>query len=51
MKYYQKIYDTFPPDNIKSNALKYLFFKIKPGAYMLSYFQSEQEENDKSDEK
>lgn len=39
LKQQDKIIDSFPPDNIKTNAIKYLFFKIKPGAYILPYFQ------------
>ena len=36
---YKKVYDQFPAENIRTNAIKYLFFKIKPGSYMLPYFQ------------
>lgn len=50
-KEYEKIYDNFPPENIRNNAIKYLFFKIKPGAYMLPYFQNDEEANEKAEEK
>lgn len=40
-KDYEKIIDSFPSDNIRTNAIKYLYFKMKPGAYMLPYFQQE----------
>ncbi len=40
-KDYEKIIDSFPSDNIRTNAIKYLYFKMKPGAYMLPYFQQD----------
>ena len=33
--------DGFENENIKINAIKYLFFKQKPGGYILSMFQEE----------
>lgn len=41
-KEYEKIFDAFPAYNIRVNAIKYLFFKIKPAAYMLPFFQEEE---------
>lgn len=40
-KHYEKIYELFPSENIKINALKYLYFKIKPATYILPYLQEE----------
>ena len=40
--YYEKIYDQFPAENIRTNALKYLYFKIKPGGYILPYIQEDE---------
>lgn len=33
----EKMYDRFPAENIKCNALKYLYFKMKPGAYIMPF--------------
>jgi hypothetical protein len=41
VKDYERVIDSFPADNIRTNAIKYLYFKIKPGSYMLPYFQHE----------
>ena len=47
LKYYEKVYETFPGDNIRANAIKYLYFKLKPGGYMLPYLQEESKEESK----
>ena len=36
------MYDRFPPDNIKTNAIKYLFFKMKPGSYILPFINGDE---------
>lgn len=48
-KEYEKIFELFPVENIKLNALKYLHFKIKPATYILPYLQEEQAEAHKKD--
>lgn len=41
IQYYEKIYDSFNGENIKINAIKYLFFKTKPGPYILPMLQDD----------
>jgi len=41
-KIYDRIYELFPEENIKINAFKYLFFRIKPATYILPLLQEEQ---------
>lgn len=48
---YAKIVDEFPDTNIKTNAIKYLYYKAKPGIYMLPYFQEEEEQPERIEEK
>lgn len=42
MEEYERMFDNFPSENIRTNAIKYLFYKIKPGTYMLPYFQDDE---------
>ena len=41
VKYYEKVYEQFPGDNIRANAIKYLYFRVKPAGYLLPYLQEE----------
>jgi hypothetical protein len=45
----EKILDAFPGANIRANAIKYLFYKVKPGAYILPFLQ--EEDHEKPEEK
>ena len=51
MKSYEKIYDQFPSETIRCNALRYLYFKIKPGAYLLPYLQEGPADEEKERER
>ena len=48
-KLYEKIFELFPSENTKTNAFKYLHFRIKPATYILPFLQEEQAELTRKD--
>lgn len=48
-KEYSRIFELFPLESTKMNALKYLHFQIKPATYILPYLQEEQIEAHKKE--